>query len=191
MDEENDKQINEHMETIHVLLMGEKEDLDIKYIIKLFSGNFEDKNLEHYRDSKTIIMGSNKKVKLVAFDAGNIENFSQESIDEISKNPSAFAFVYEAYQEMSPDKFAEIKNMIDRVNSYYPNAVKAIVCVFTDNSLKNFEKRKVIDREISKFAKQNGALFQNVDCAKKETIDKLFMEIAKKVLKQDGCCSCW
>ena len=91
---------------------------------------------------------------------------------------------------MSPDKFAEIKNMIDRVNSYYPNAVKAIVFVFTDNSLKNLGKRKVIDREISKFAKQNGALFQNVDCAKKETIEKLFMEIAKKVLKQDGCCSC-
>ena len=187
MDEEKDKQINEHMETIHVLLMGEKEDLDIKYIIKLFSGNFEDKNLEHYHDSKTIIMGSNKKVKLIAFDAGNIENFSQENIDEISKNPSAFAFVSEAYQEMSP----EMKNMIDRVNSYYPNAVKAIVCVSTDNSLKNFKKRKVIDKEISRFAKQNGALFQNVDCAKKETIDKLFMEIAKKVLKQDGCCSCW
>ena len=60
MDEEKDKQINEHIETIHVLLIGEKEDLDIKYIIKLFAGNYEDKNLEHYHDSKTIIIGSNK-----------------------------------------------------------------------------------------------------------------------------------
>ena len=72
------------------------------------------------------------------------------------------------------------------MNNNYPNAVKAIVWA---HSL-IYGKQKDVEKKMSEFAKQNGALFKVVDIDVPKKFDEFFIEIAKKVLKpKGGCCS--
>ena len=137
-----------------------------------------------------------KNVKLEVKDMGY-----QSEYFSILQQPSAYAYVYNAYTKSTLVQFKD--PYINDVKKNFPSAIKAVVGTNCDN--KNHENSGgVSENDLNEFIKETGIVPYKVNTKKVETLNNFFMGIIKSVLgdededegnkevKKDGkgCCNC-
>ena len=139
-----------------------------------------------------------KNVKLEVKDMGY-----QSEYFSILQQPSAYAYVYNAYTKSTLVQFKD--SYINDVKKNFPSAIKAVVGTNCDNK-NHGNSGGVSENDLYEFIQKTGAVSYKVNTKKVETLDNFFIGIIKSVLgdedededegnkevKKDGkgCCNC-
>ena len=137
-----------------------------------------------------------KNVKLEVKDMGY-----QSEYFSILQQPSAYAYVYNAYTKSTLVQFKD--PYINDVKKNFPSAIKAVVGTNCDNK-NHGNSGGVSENDLYEFIQKTGAVSYKVNTKKVETLDNFFIGIIKSVLgdededegnkevKKDGkgCCNC-
>ena len=137
-----------------------------------------------------------KNVKLEVKDMGY-----QSEYFSILQQPSAYAYVYNAYTKSTLVQFKD--PYINDVKKNFPSAIKAVVGTNCDNK-NHGNSGGVSENDLYEFIQKTGAVSYKVNTKKVETLNNFFMGIIKSVLgdededegdkevKKDGkgCCNC-
>ena len=135
-----------------------------------------------------------KNVKLEVKDMGY-----QSEYFSILQQPSAYAYVYNAYTKSTLVQFKD--PYINDVKKNFPSAIKAVVGTNCDNK-NHGNSGGVSENDLYEFIQKTGAVSYKVNTKKVETLDNFFIGIIKSVLgdededegdkevKKDGrCCN--
>jgi small GTP-binding protein len=169
--------MSEDIESFKVVLVGEsgvgKTSIITQFIEQTFQEDQQSTTGGTF-STKSVICDNNKTLKFEIWDTAGQERY-RSLTKMFYKDANAAVLVYDITRK---DSFEELK-------SYWAEQIKEstppnIIIVIVANKADLLEQETVNEEEARKFAGDMGALFVSTSAKTMETINQLFIEIAKK-----------